>query len=283
MPTEPRMILGDCLNVMRDMESGSVDAVVTDPPYPFVKRKYGYWTYTEWFSLMQGVVTECKRILKPKGSAVFILQPNSERISKMRPWLWDFMAWSCREWNQIQDVWWWNYTAIPEAHAIQGKLFRPSVKACVWLGDPDCYRNQDEILWSQADSTKAWRKGLQAIGDHKRPSGHHLNRKSVVSSLEKRDGVTPFNLLPVLGSDRWNGGGAYGHPASTPLLLCDKWVRYISPPGGMVCDPFMGSGTVGIAAIRLDRFFFGIEKYPPYFALAQSRLFAERSCTPLFD
>ena len=76
---EPVMVVeGDCLDVLRTLPDGCVDVVVTDPPYPCIKREYGYWTEKEWFALMDPVVAECRRVLKPMGSAVFILQPSSE-------------------------------------------------------------------------------------------------------------------------------------------------------------------------------------------------------------
>ena len=52
-------------------------------------------------------------MLKPNGSAVFILGPNSERIGKMRLWLWEFVAWAGREWNLVQDCYWWAIDAMP--------------------------------------------------------------------------------------------------------------------------------------------------------------------------
>ena len=92
---------GDCLEVMPTIEAGSVDAIVTDPPYPEIDRPYGRMTELAWHEMMRGVVAECRRILKPTGSAVFVLQPNSERVGRMRPWLWESMAWTAREWNQV--------------------------------------------------------------------------------------------------------------------------------------------------------------------------------------
>ena len=78
------------------------------------------------------VVEQSRRVLKPSGSAVFILQPNSERVGRMRPWLWEFLAWTARRWNQVQDAWWWNTAALPLGGEIG--LMRPSLKTCVWLG-----------------------------------------------------------------------------------------------------------------------------------------------------
>jgi hypothetical protein len=139
--SECRFILGDCLDVLPTLKSGSVDCVITDPPYPMIDRPYGKMTEAEWFAMMRVVVPECMRVLKPTGSAVFILQPNSERVGRMRTWLWEFMLWVGKEWGIVQDAWWWNTAAIPEAHAIQGRLMRTSLKACVWVGPSDCWRN----------------------------------------------------------------------------------------------------------------------------------------------
>jgi len=100
------IVCGDCLDILPTIPDASVDAVITDPPYPHIKRDYGTWTTKEWWEMVvEGVVPEVRRILKPTGSAVFILQPNSEKVGKMRGWLWEFMAWVCREWNMVQDAW----------------------------------------------------------------------------------------------------------------------------------------------------------------------------------
>ena len=120
---------GDCLEWMRTLPDKSVDAIVSDPSYPEISRDYGRLSEPEWHVLMRGVVEQSRRVLKPSGSAVFILQPNSERVGRMRPWLWEFLAWTAREWNQVQDAWWWNTAALPLGGEIG--LMRPSLKACV--------------------------------------------------------------------------------------------------------------------------------------------------------
>jgi len=69
--------------------SKSVDAIITDPIYPEVRREYGRITEADWHALMRDVVAECRRVLKPKGSAVLILQPNYENLGRMRLWPWN--------------------------------------------------------------------------------------------------------------------------------------------------------------------------------------------------
>ena len=270
-----RLINGDCLDVLPTLETASVDCVITDPPYPCIKRSYGTWTEAEWFSMMRVVVPECMRILKPTGSAVFILQPNSERVGRMRTWLWEFMLWVGKEWGIVQDAWWWNYNALPEAHAIQGRLMRPSLKACIWLGHPECYRNQNAALWREADTTGALRTAARAL-TRTSPSGQRQNKKTIYQASENRGGVTPFNVFPCV-----NGREA-SHPASTPCHLASWWLRYICPPGGTVLDPFSGSGTVALAALKQGKRAIGIERIPEYHAIAEKRIADARAAAPLF-
>ncbi len=82
---------------------------------------------------------------------------------------------------------------------------------------------------------------------------------------------------------RWNGGGSRavwescvernnGHPTPKPLSLIAEWVRLFSEPGEAVLDPFMGSGTTGVAALNLGRKFIGIELDPAYFDIACQRI-----------
>lgn len=56
------------------------------------------------------------------------------------------------------------------------------------------------------------------------------------------------------------------------MKLADWWTRYIVPPGGVACDPFMGSGTMGVAALQNGASFIGIEKMTKHFETAQRRI-----------
>ncbi len=121
---------GNSNDILPKLTSKQFDAVVCDPPYPGIVRPYGTWTEKEWFKMMRILVPECMRVLKPSGSAVFVLQPNSETSGRKRTWLWEFMVWIGKEYGIVQDVWWWNINTMPGG----GTLLRPSLKACVWGG-----------------------------------------------------------------------------------------------------------------------------------------------------
>lgn len=266
--------LGDCLDVMPGIEAGSVDFIFTDPPYPYIKREYGYWTEETWFPMMQEVVRQGRRILKPHGSMVMVLQPNSEKVGKMRLWLWRLMLWCGEYWNIVQDAYWWNYATVPGGLSTPRSrgLLRQSLKVCLWLGDSDCYRNQDAVLWTTSDRTKAELLGDRCIR-RMRPSGNGTNSKQMAQVASDRGGSTPFNVLPILNnSAKHDEAGAYGHGAGTPLKLTDWWIRYLTRPGDTILDPFNGSGTTGVAALKLGRKSIGIEQYEKYYSVAQERM-----------
>ena len=67
------------------------------------------------------------------------------------------------------------------------------------------------------------------------------------------------------------------HPTQKPVALFERLILASSLEGQTVCDPFMGSGTTGVACKHLQRNFIGIEKHPPYFEAASQRINAEPS------
>ena len=270
---------GDCIEIMASMDASSVDAIVTDPPYAEIDRAYGRMSEPEWHELMREVVKQSRRVLKPFGSAMFLLQANSEYVGRTRPWLWEFMAWTAREWNQVQDVWAWNSAATPTAHC-QAKwgLTRPSVKACVWLGPPDCYRNQAAVLLEPSAAQSA--EDEDDMNLRRPPSGQSIRRGRIARTVRERGGVTPFNLLVAPNSNSSSSAGAFGHGAGSPFPLMAWWCRYITPPGGLILDPFLGSGTTMIAALRDGFRCIGIEREAEYVEIAKSRV---RGDAPLFN
>lgn len=296
MTAEYHLLQGDCLTVLPRLKSASVDLVLTDPPYPEVERDYGRLSVDEWWALMRAVISETRRVLKPSGSAVFVLQPNSERHGRVRPWFFEFLAEYSRDWNMVQDAWWWNWGAMPLAGCARDVgLMRGSLKACAWFGAPDCWRDQGAVLWETSDSVKALQREGRAFrasgepsgGDRKQafrvydaPDGKRIDKSKIMSASLERGGVTPFNVLPLANTDSANSGGAWGHPAATPAKLAAWWVRYACPPGGVVLDPFSGSGTVVIEAARLGRRALGIEAREDYHRASVDRAAAALGPVP---
>jgi site-specific DNA-methyltransferase (adenine-specific) len=99
-------------------------------------------------------------------------------------------------------------------------------------------------------------------------------------------------ILHREGRKHWNGGGHHAvwvcnvehgeHPAQNPLKLLADWVTKFTDTGETVLDPFMGSGTTGVACVQLSRKFIGIEKRAVYFELACRRIDAARRQADIF-
>lgn len=98
--------------------------------------------------------------------------------------------------------------------------------------------------------------------------------------------ATGWEAIAILHKDikgmRWNGGGSRAvwtvnkengcHPTMKPLSLVEEWIRLFSDKHETILDPFMGSGTTGVAAVKLGRRFIGIEIDRQYFDIAVDRI-----------
>ena len=265
-----KLIHGDCRRELKKLPDKSVDLILTDPPYPEIDREYGRMTEEEWHDMMKTVVTEGRRVLKPTGSMVVILQPNFEKVGQMRLWLWEFLVCAGREWNLVQDVYWWSHDAMPLSgtNRKQG-LLRQSVKMCVWLGSASCYRKQDNVLWLPSDDIFASRKSDSAMRTSR--SGRNYRNGQIAETAEERGGSTPFNLIPVAA-----GGSAAAdikHPASTPYDVAAWWVKYLLPKDGVLLDCFAGSGTMLAAGLDFGASkVIGIEQQKKYLKIAEKRI-----------
>ena len=264
------LIRGDCRKEMRQIASRSIDAIITDPIYPEVKREYGRITEREWQAMMREVVAEARRVLKPTGSMIVILQPNAERVGKMRLWPWEFVAWAGREMGLVQDAYWWAVDSMPLGGIKRSQgLMRPSVKWCVWLGSPTCYRNQDKVLLTPSEANSA--RHRSDIFLRTGPSGRTYRNSTIARAADERGGTTPFNCLPIP-----NGGHArsgHDHPAATPYEVAVWWCRYILPPGGVLLDPFCGSGNVLLAGLDHGASkVIGIDRVAKYLRVARRRV-----------
>ncbi len=82
------------------------------------------------------------------------------------------------------------------------------------------------------------------------------------SKAEREQGLVPVE----------DGKRANTHPTVKPVVLMEYLIRLVAPPGGIVLDPFAGSGTTGKAAVRLGFRFFGIELEAEYVELARKRI-----------
>jgi site-specific DNA-methyltransferase (adenine-specific) len=145
------------------------------------------------------------------------------------------------------------------------------------------------LLFCTAEGVALWRDAIERAG---------LKYKTPMIWV-KPDAMPKFNGQgPALGYENivtawcgpkhseWNGGGKRGvfsyltndpgregtHPTEKPVPLMRELVGLFSNPGETVLDPFMGSGTTGVACIQLGRKFIGVEIDPRYFDIACRRI-----------
>ncbi|MHB8972766.1 MAG: DNA methyltransferase [Pirellulaceae bacterium] len=270
--TATTLIHGDCLDILSNVPQHTADLTLFSPPYPEIQRPYGRMTEKEWHQFLMEVMARCRYITKPSGSIVVLIQPNKEKVGKMRLWPWEFVCWAGATWGLVQDQYVFNPSSIPCAGADRrGRLMRQSVMWSVWLGDSDCYRNQDAVLREPADETARRVRSDVRNGDY--PGSHHMNGHTFARALAERGGVTPYNMLSVPTGTPID---QHGHPAVTPFRLAEWWCRYVLPPGGVLVDPFCGSGTTLVAALDCGASrVIGIDKDAGYLEKARCRILHE--------
>lgn len=155
------------------------------------------------------------------------------------------------------------------------------------------------LLFCTAEGVALWRDAIEAAG----------MRYKTPMIWVKPDAMPKFNGQgPALGYENivtawcgpghssWNGGGKRGvftyptnftgrtglHPTEKPFLLMEELVDLFTEAGDTILDPFMGSGTTGVACMKLGRPFIGIEQDEKYFDLACKRIADEASRPRMF-
>lgn len=197
-----QLYLGDCLEFMRGMEAGSVDAVVTDPPYGISYNPSG-GNGNKWF----------RKNLPP------IIGDNKEFDPS--PFLF------------------FDFVVLFGANNFCDKLPRTRGWVC-WDKKPDLGSNDmsdGELIFTNSQ----------------KPMRMFRHRWSGVI----RDSENGERVL---------------HPTQKPILLMRWLIKNYTPEGATIFDPFMGSGTTGVACMQLGRRFIGCEIDPTYFAIAEKRI-----------
>ena len=100
----------------------------------------------------------------------------------------------------------------------------------------------------------------------------YANGKAVAKE-KKRDVI----VEPIIPSQN-----NFGHPTPKPIRVMRHMVECLTKPGDTILDPFMGSGTTGVACVQTGRNFIGIEIDPTYFAIAEKRI-AEAQMQPRLE
>lgn len=146
------------------------------------------------------------------------------------------------------------------------------------------------LAFCQVESILAWKEAFEAGGAHYRRAMVWVKPGAMPQFSGDRPGMGYESIVSVWcgdGRSVWNGGGRTGvfihnaqntkapHPTTKPQPLMQDLVNLFSNPEEVILDPFMGSGSTGVAAIALGRKFVGIEINEDYFNIACDRIAAE--------
>jgi site-specific DNA-methyltransferase (adenine-specific) len=217
--------------------------------------------YIEWLAL---VFDEVGRVLKPEGTLwVNIGDCYVEKSLLGLPWMLAF-ALQRRGWLIRQNIIWEKTAAMPE-----------------YVKDRFCGCHEDVFFFTKQ---RRYYFDIEAA----REAAVGVRKPSVVNDRGYRHGCKCENVYHYNGvrikRDVWSVAGemsrAEGHFARYPERLILPCVVCGCPVGGVVLDPFMGSGTTALVAMKTGRGYVGCEINPDYVALAERRIERERG---LFD
>lgn len=256
------VILGDCLDVLKNIPDNSIDLVVTSPPYADQRKStYGGISpdkYVEWFL---PISKELLRVLNPKGTFILNIKEkvvNGERHTYVMELI---MAMRKQGWLWTEEFIWHKKNCFP------GKWpnrFRDSWERLLQFNKQKSFNMyQDEVRVLMGEWAKVRLKNLSET-DKKRDnsrvgSGFGKN----VSNWLGRELAYPTNVL-MMATESSNKS----HSAVFPRELPTWFTKLFTKRGDTVLDPFLGSGTTSIAAFQLDRNSIGIEIQEEYHKLA---------------
>ena len=261
-----QIIQGDCATELKKLKSGTVDLVVTSPPYADQRQHtYGGITpngYVQWFL---PIADELLRVLKPTGSFILNIKErvvNGERHTYVIELILEMRK---RGWLWTEEYVWHKKNCYP------GKWpnrFRDAWERCLhFTKDRKFAMYQDAVRVPMGDWKKSRLKNLSATDKRRDESKVKSGFGKKIENWIGRDLAYPPNVLH-LATECANRN----HSAVFPEALPEWFIKLFSKEGDLVLDPFMGSGTTLRISKRLKRRSIGIELLPEYCARALKEL-----------
>lgn len=250
------LMLGDCLERMKELPDGSVDLVLTSPPYDSIR------TYNDslmWsFEIFEAAAREIYRVLAPGGVCVWVVGDATHAGSETGTSFRQALYFKGLGLNLHDTMIYAKTKPVPLTH--------------------NRYEQQFEYMFILSKGRPKTFNGLREPCKRAGEKNHTIHRRKG-EDLERGSGFGRPVKDTRLRYNIWyyatsQPGRDYRHPAVFPLELAQDHVASWSNPGDLVLDPFLGSGTSGEAALRLGRQFVGVEKEPSYFEMAANRLAA---------
>jgi site-specific DNA-methyltransferase (adenine-specific) len=243
-----RVFCEDALTGVARIPDGSIDLIVADPPYGLGKDygndsdKLGAIAYLRW---MEQWIDAALPKLKTNGSLYIFLtwrySPEIFVMLKQRMTMVNEIVWDRR---------------VPSMGGSTRKFSSVHDTIGFFVNSKDYHFDLDAIRIPYDAETKKAR-----------------SRSIFVGSKWLEMGYNPKDVWSVSRLHREHRERA-DHPTQKPLEIVERMIKASCPPGGVVLDPFMGSGTTAVAARRCGRNFVGFELNAEYCALIETRLAA---------
>ena len=236
--------LGDCLEVMKTIETGSIDAIIADPPYGTTACK---WDSVIPFDLMW---EQLNRIIKPNGAIVlFGSEPFSSalRMSNIKKYKYDWIWKKSRCGNfQIAKYQPLKYTEIISVFSKNTHNYYP-------------------IFEEASESTKSRRN--YKMGGITKGLKHMSSGEYKSELLHGKDKKNPSNIIDIKSVHT-----KFVHPTQKPLELMEYLIKTYTKETETVLDFTMGSGSTMVACVSTNRNGIGIEMDENYFNIAKKRV-----------
>jgi site-specific DNA-methyltransferase (adenine-specific) len=235
LPTEAepvRVIEGDSLDVLRQLPDGCVDAVVTDPPY------------------CSGGISEAART-RAAGQGL-----RSENIRRFGWFTGDNMG--------TAGLAWLLRTVAVESR----RVVKPSgslLVFCDWKMHA-AIQPAVESAGLRYQGLVVWDKGSMGLG-----TGFRCQHELVLHYTYGAPEYHAADVGNVVGGGRVRAGDRE-HQTQKPVALMRQLLRVVAPPGGLILDPFAGSGSTAVAAVQLGMRCVGVEQDSEHCETARRRV-----------
>lgn len=235
------LMQGDCLERMKEIPDGSVDMVLTDPPYGTTACK---WDSVIPLDLMW---EQLKRIIKPNGAIV---------MTASQPFTTALIASNLKE---FRYCWVWQKTIGTNPMLTKKQPFKKHEDVCVFYRAQPSYTPQMERGRPYKDSER--KSGLKAI---------HLDTPGTKKAIDNKGTRYPSSVQMFS-----NGNNGNVHPTQKPIALMEYLIKTYTHESETVLDFTFGSGTTGVACRNLNRKFIGVEMDENYYNIAKKRILGE--------
>lgn len=245
-----KLIHGDCLEEMKNIPDGSVDLILTDPPYGTTACK---WDSVIPFDLMW---EQLRLIIKPNGAiALFGSEPFSSALVMSNPKIFKYK-------------WTWNKSRVSNHLNSKHQPLR-CIEDILVFYQKKCVYNpilRDRLQKNIRDTKDCLSDGKNRVTYGKTREGFLFNEGRTIPIKKGY----PLDLLEF--TQVGTNGGKRFHPTQKPIALLEYLIKTYTNENETVLDFTMGSGSTGIACLNTNRNFIGIEKDDNYFQIAKDRI-----------